>query len=571
MRKKLFLFSTAALGALAVTAMGFSLAHGSVSAELSSLPDNAINATAEKNALITSEGTNSTTWFTDKGNSVAVSYSKTIAAEGKLGTFQAGATLENIDAINGIESFVVNTASDSGSFSVDYYSTQWHVGSKILIGTVDMTINAAGQIDVSPLLSYETKPDYFKVTFHSEVVMNSIAVNYACNGENRVAYGTSAYEALGGGHVTDYSGTTYCDGDDMARDSLAGVYARKDVDAESLTASHHYQISAQIGGTFSDSVPAEHNYGLLVYYADANNYLTLEARYRKWDRAHEIRSIVLSGKIAGETKDAISEVWTDGCAITPAAGFTLTAEVTVTLSTSVKFTITGANGWTKTDAFSASFTETSKKVGIAAFNDVASFSNWNMQYLAEPEVEIPCEYEKIGSPNIHQYLDGRTIVGGCGWKSDFAAKPLENGSTYSVSADITGSYTTAGNEAYYGFLAYYVDSDNFLLAYIQYSATERSHEIRELQCIGTINGVDAGWVGDLWCDGSNVLHNVTKSFRIDVTVTSSLITINASMTTGAFTKTGTWTKGGTDLQPSTKAGLWTHKDPGATYTNVVIG
>ena len=43
MRKKLFLFSTAALGALVVTAMGFSLAHGSVSAELSSLPDNAIN------------------------------------------------------------------------------------------------------------------------------------------------------------------------------------------------------------------------------------------------------------------------------------------------------------------------------------------------------------------------------------------------------------------------------------------------------------------------------------------------------------------------------------------------
>lgn len=574
MRKSfLFLSSIAALGVITVTAMGLSSVRGSIRADLGSTPENAINATADKNTLSTSEDTKLTTWVTDKGNSVAVSYSKTVAVDGKLGTFQTGAILENTDPINGIESFVVDSASAAGSFTVDYYSTQWHVGGKILLGSVEKTITGAGLIDASPLVGFETKPDYFKITFASEVIVNSIAINYACNGENRVAYGNSAYEALGGGHITDKDGVSYFDGSGMGHVGLTGVYARKDVVESELADSHHYQISADIKGTISTDVVAEHNYGLLVYYLDADNYLTLEARYRNWNRPQEIRSIALSGKIGGVSTDCFSESWADGSAMHPADGFKLTAEVTITMSTTVKYTLTGlGNSWSKTDTFSAPFTDTSKKVGVVTYNDVASASNWNLEYLATPEAEIPLEYEKMGTVTAKQYADGRVVVGGCDWNAPCGAvKALSNGSSYSLSADIAGSYTASGNEAYYGFLAYYADDNNYLITYIQYSATDRPHEIRELQCVGKIGGVDAGWVGDLWCNGINVLHNVTKSFSINVTVTSSLITIDTMMTCGTYTKTGTWTKGGTDLQPSVKAGLYTHKDSSATYTNVVIG
>ena len=113
--------------------------------------------------------------------------------------------------------------------------------------------------------------------------------------------------------------------------------------------------------------------------------------------------------------------------------------------------------------------------------------------------------------------------------------------------------------------------NNFLLGYIQYSNVDRPQEVRELNCIGKIAGQDRDFIADLWCNGSNAYHDVEKYFKLDVTVTSTQVSINAYMkiSSNGYVKSGNWTVNGTDLQPSTHVGLWSSGGTG-TYRNIVI-
>ena len=164
------------------------------------------------------------------------------------------------------------------------------------------------------------------------------------------------------------------------------------------------------------------------------------------------------------------------------------------------------------------------------------------------------------NPTLTVNPSGSLSVGNCGWKNGFVVQDF-TGSSYTLSTHVAGTISgDVTDSAYYGFLAWYKDANNYLIGYIAFESWDRAYEVRELQMTGQINGTDAGWVGDIWCNNSATHPNGGFDLTIAASITGSGATFNVSMSCGAsFTKAGTWNVAGA-TSPTNRVGVFCNGD-----------
>lgn len=137
-----------------------------------------------------------------------------------------------------------------------------------------------------------------------------------------------------------------------------------------LTLTGAKTIDVDMKGTIFDSVTKEVDGEFCPYYIDENNYIKVSVRWRDWDRAHEIRSIVIAGKLSGSDFD-LGDNWTDGCGLHPDAEI----HIKVNLAASNSSVVVSSGTWNKTITISQTLDVTvNYKVAYFARNDTFTFS-----------------------------------------------------------------------------------------------------------------------------------------------------------------------------------------------------
>ncbi len=375
-----------------------------------------------------------------------------------------------------------------------------------------------------------------------------------------------------GFEMTDYKGSvTYSqsapDAIKVTSNESNGNFLTKDAEL-----GNKYSVEAHIQGTV-DALPVANNInaGLLAYYQDADNWLAFYAEWKvatETNRPNELASIQPAVSTNGVVSYP-SPIWCDGISATPHDGLDLKIDVEISTAGVVATATALVGGQTKTGSatMSGTFAEGSK-VGVYCFGDTVDFTSFSYEKL-----EITTDWQVLApgsNPTTFKEDGGSLVVNNDGnWKAGFVGKPVTVGASYSISSHIAG--TTTGNvesELMLGFLAYYTDPDNFIIAYVQYSPTDRPHEAREVQITGHIGGNDIGWC-DIWTDGNGVHPADGFDLKVDVEIGGGNATVSATMTTGAgYVKTGSRTVENVENLP-THLGVYCQNET-ATYTGLVI-
>ncbi len=349
----------------------------------------------------------------------------------------------------------------------------------------------------------------------------------------------------------------------------------------------NYTVSVDLKGTYESDVDVEMDAGLVAYYLDNDNYVVIGVKWANWDRPHEIRSIFMNAKINGKTSSA--DIWTDNSGSYPADGATLTVT-----KTGKKYDVSLTNcygGYSKSGNFTINGTDTkTAKAGLYAANDLVEFKNYNassfevstitnynakidgVSYvlsLDSKDNTFTLKYDKTTLTGTYS-ANGRNITLKFADNSLKYAKVYDSNNTFEfyipenadenaivvdgtngkksqvVKENIIGDYTMefnylgtlaeAGHSLKVGFDAYYIDENNYIEVYIEWSAGDRGHEIRCIQITGKVNGEHVGW-NDIWCDGSNRL--VADGGKLTITKTNK--TFTAKLVSGSFTKEGSAT------------------------------
>lgn len=379
--------------------------------------------------------------------------------------------------------------------------------------------------------------------------------------------------------------------EDLNRDTHY-TYTQNNFNLNKTEMSASYKISVNATGTLeaikqgnaSKDIAADPdvNIGVVAWYLDSDNYLVIGAKWTSWDRNEEIRNVYMYGKVAGKKVDS-GDSYCDKCITAPVHGITLNI---MHVRNDFEWTLTGHNPlkeYTKSGTFTVPGTKTSSsKVGLYAANDRVTFTNFAAEnYSPDLKTTYSASIDGVSTQLMVDYAtdkftltSGDTVKNGTytengrklvltfedntvkyvnvyNQNSTFAYyTPIEvpsdatilEDSTYEVFNNKTGDYKLTfsylGNNATPGqavklhINAWYLDENNYLDFYIEWSASERNHEIRCVQLTGQINGNHAGW-NDVWCDGSNILPADGGTFEITKTGTKFTI----KLTSGSFVKT----------------------------------
>ena len=346
----------------------------------------------------------------------------------------------------------------------------------------------------------------------------------------------------------------------------------------------NYTLAVDLKGTYETEVDVEMDAGIVAWYQDNDNYVVIGVKWTNWDRPHEIRSIFMNSKVNGQIGSA--DIWADGNGTFPADG----AKLTIT-KTGKKFDValTGCYlGWSKTGTLTVTGTDTeTAKAGLYAANDLVEFSNYSAESF---EVSTAVVYNaKIDGVDNALTLDSKDhtftlTVGGVASSGTYTAngrnvtlKFADNSEKYvkvydnnmsfefytpeaadpnavvidgtasrqysTIKENMTGDFTMsfnymgtiaeAGHALRVGFEPWYVDENNYIEIYVEWSAGDRPHEIREVQVTGHINGQHVGW-NDIWCDGSNKL--IADGGQLVVVKTGKTFTVK--LVSGSYVKEG---------------------------------
>ncbi len=380
----------------------------------------------------------------------------------------------------------------------------------------------------------------------------------------------------------------------------------------------NYSLTLNIKGTWETDVKdTEIDAGLVVWYQDSQNFLVVGVKWASWDRPHEIRSLFLKGYINGEKYEA--DEWTDNCGTTPADGASI--EITK-VGSKIKYVLKGYGLYQKTNIINVVGIDTpTSKVGIYGANDALEFTNFSAETLTGYEYAnytgvvngetynlalstVNDEFTlSVGDESISgTYVkDGRTVVltpangldpatvkitesgliGGT-FELVIVEEPEETDpnaividgtsgrQTATIAENVSGDYTlefeyeglkdTSSGAAKVGGYVWYVDDANYIEMYIEWSASDRAHEIRCVQITGHINGAHVGW-NDKWCDGSGVLP--ADGGKMIIRKVGN--TFSFELVSGEFTKIDSATIGALDTSLAYNVALYAEGDQ-VTYS-----
>lgn len=284
---------------------------------------------------------------------------------------------------------------------------------------------------------------------------------------------------------------------------LVGNAAEEIKATDAYTMSAHLVTETAAPVTLVSAEKDEIQIGFVPYYVDDDNYIVAYVEWATYDKDGWCREFQLTGMING-TSVGYNDMWLEGIQVNPALGIDLSVR---RIGNQFKFDMT----YNTTEKASKSVTisglndSKTSKVGFYAYdshNGKVSYTNAKVEkYVETNGYEI-----SDGSSTVTENGDGSLTYAPVtsNWKAGFALKSFERltGMTkYSMSAHVvTTGAAPFTDEAYFGFIPYYEDNNNFLMVYAQYTGDRPNG--RCLQCTGQINGVDTGWAADKWTDGT---------------------------------------------------------------------
>lgn len=280
--------------------------------------------------------------------------------------------------------------------------------------------------------------------------------------------------------------------------------------------------------------------GFNPWFVDADNFVDVYIEWSNSDRSFEIRAMQITGKIAGESLGWF-DIWCDGSNKLVSDGF----HFTLTKS-GQSFSVALSSGeWSKTGTRVITNLDTNLSYDVIAYveGDEVSFSNLNVYQ------DLAANYDLTGAPTMHNnkmvLADGEKAI----------SKTARTDSDFVFTTDFIGTLTEAGHAVKVGFYPWFVDEDNFIEVYVEWSNSERSHEIRAMQITGEIAGTHVGWF-DIWCDGSNKL--VSDGFTFTLTKTGQEFAV--AISSGEWTKADARTIASLDTGLAYKTGYYVFGD-----------
>lgn len=342
--------------------------------------------------------------------------------------------------------------------------------------------------------------------------------------------------------------------------------------SDDIKATDSYTVSAHI--QTETNAPVDYDQlavGMVVYYKDDNNFLIAYTQWVDYDKSGWCRKFDLTGLIDGNDV-GWNDMWLEGAQINPHDGY----DFSVRREKSA-FTITlNYNGTEYKKSASVAALGDSKTTHLGIFNqDKKPVTYTNISYAP---YEAPSTFEiTSGSSTVTETADGTITYTTTtdNWKSGFAVKTfkeIEGKTKYTMSAHLqTSGSTPFSSEAYWGFVPFYQDANNFLIVYMDYNS-ERPNS-RGLHIIGNLNGsaiTDNGseWGEDKWTDTTPI----APQNGFDFTVARDGATFTITVVQGDTTIDWTYTRGGFDgTLTGTKVGMWGHGSIGTiTATNFKV-
>lgn len=313
----------------------------------------------------------------------------------------------------------------------------------------------------------------------------------------------------------------------------------------SSTAKGDYTISADLTGAVNTAVPREIQMGIVPWYVDENNYIVAYASWADWNRASEIRCLEITGYINGEDLGWY-DIWTDGCDILPADGIHL--DVTKN-GTDITISLYNKNGELVKEGtrnISNLAENDEAKWGVYLNGDIATASNITFTNHNESASEPTSAPLNTTWTVRNEEKDGYTVgesnitsagIDNNGWNFLLADQVDLGNGDYTMTATIKGTVEgNVTNDVQFGIVPWYIDNDNWLVAYINWASWERPGEIRNLEITGMVNGKDIEWF-DIWTDGCGV--HPSDTIKLAVVKTGSEITISAYKENGDLIASGT--------------------------------
>ena len=391
-------------------------------------------------------------------------------------------------------------------------------------------------------------------------------------GENTITVATKAVDMKGYAFTKSanphYANFTADDAVTVyANDWLGNLLVKEQSDE--IKATDSYTVSAHI--QTESEAPVNYNQlavGVVAYYQDENNFLIAYTQWVDFDKEGWCREFNLTGLINGNDV-GWNDMWLEGAQIKPQDGY----DFTVRREKSA-FTITlkcGDAEYKKSTSIGA--LGESKTTHLGIFNqDKKPVTYTNIAYAP---YEAPATFEiTSGNSTVSEAADGTITYNttSANWKSGFAVKnykSIEGKTKYTMSAHLQTSGTSPfTSEAYWGFVPYYKDANNFLMVYMDYAFDKL--ESRALHIIGQLNGsaINPEWGNEQ--DMSQTPIYPQNGFDFKVIRDGAKFTVK--VTQGSTSVDWEYTRDGFDgTLTGTKVGLWGHGSIGTiTATNFTV-
>lgn len=277
--------------------------------------------------------------------------------------------------------------------------------------------------------------------------------------------------------------------------------------------------------------------GFMPYYVDADNYLTAYVEWWSSDQDGWCREFNLKGKLNGT--EINNDCWLEGIQVNPANGIDLKV---IRDGNVFKFEMGygESSKATKTVSVSGIKDTATTKLGFYAVDydgGKVTFTNAATSIYVAPKGYTISDGSSTIVENENGSLTYTPAVSN--WKTGFAIASfdnLANKTKYTISAHMVSTGAAPfTSDAQIGFIPFYEDTNNFLMAYAEY--TKDRPNGRCLQMTGNINGTDVGWApSDKWIDGTPT--NPAEGFDFVVARDGGNFTI--TMTQGTTVIDVTW-------------------------------
>ena len=330
---------------------------------------------------------------------------------------------------------------------------------------------------------------------------------------------------------------------------LAGLVVRDSAEGDD------FKISATITFDHAISDYTQAFAGLVPYYLDDNNFVTV---YLQWDSNGNIRGLGCTGIIEGRDIGWNDFFSVTGFATNPTAGI----DLAITRNGTALTAECGGKSETKHIAGMSGDTD---KVGVWNYctENPVTYSNFTEIHQDAPQQqEVDWEYTSHlfdGTMTINS-ANNVTLYNNGNWMAGFAVRESSFTDNYYISANLTcpSNNFAASDDVTIGLLPYYVNDNNFVVVYLQWTD---ARVIKSMGCTGRINGADLGW-NDNW-GFANVQSSLADGDTLKITRQNTTLTVEYGG------KSGTITLSKLNGMENSFCGLYSNKTT-TTFSDIVI-